>query len=82
MATGRLPQMEYFLQGSVSKESVENLLGRLEGLCDNTSHERDKYSDHETVYTMRKWILILDLSRLFKVYIFVFDQEITVLLWY
>ncbi|XP_020903326.1 mediator of RNA polymerase II transcription subunit 18 [Exaiptasia diaphana] len=45
--------MEYFLQGSVSKDSVENLLGRLEGLCDNTSHERDKFSDHEIVYSLR-----------------------------
>ncbi|KXJ12677.1 Mediator of RNA polymerase II transcription subunit 18 [Exaiptasia diaphana] len=53
MAAGRLPQMEYFLQGSVSKDSVENLLGRLEGLCDNTSHERDKFSDHEIVYSLR-----------------------------
>ena len=54
MAAGRLHQMEYFLQGSVGKDSVENLLGRLEGLCDNTSHERDRFSDHEIVYSLRK----------------------------
>lgn len=55
MAAVRLHQMEYFLQGSVNKSNVENLLCRLEGLCDNTSHERDKFSDHEIVYSLREF---------------------------
>jgi len=67
MAAGRLHQMEYFLQGSVSQDSVENLLGRLQGLCDNTSHERDKFSDHEIVYGLRKSnILICRNFQLFR----------------
>ncbi|XP_031567856.1 mediator of RNA polymerase II transcription subunit 18-like [Actinia tenebrosa] len=53
MAAVRLHQMEYFLHGSINKKNVENLLCRLKGLCDNTSHERDKFSDHEIVYSLR-----------------------------
>ena len=49
---GRQNQLEYFLQGSVGKESVNALLHRLRGLCDGASRPFAKFVDHEMLYTL------------------------------
>jgi len=54
---GRQNQLEYFLQGSVGKDSVNTLLHRLRGLCDGASSQVATFVDHEMVYTLGKRIL-------------------------
>ena len=49
---GRQNQLEYFLQGSVGKESVNTLLHRLRGLCDGASRQSATFVDHEMLYTL------------------------------
>lgn len=49
---GRQNQLEYFLQGSVGKESVTTLLHRLRGLCDGASRQFATFADHEILYTL------------------------------
>lgn len=49
---GRQNQLEYFLQGSVGKESVNTLLHRLRGLCDGASRQSAEFKDHEMLYTL------------------------------
>ena len=56
-AIGRQNQLEYFLQGSVGKDSVKALLERLKGLCDGTSRQFATFQDHEIVYTLGNNIL-------------------------
>lgn len=51
-AIGRQNQLEYFLQGSVGKDSVKALLERLKGLCDGASRQFATFQDHEIVYTL------------------------------
>ena len=51
-AIGRQNQLEYFLQGSVGKDSVKALLERLKGLCDGASRQFATFVDHEMVYTI------------------------------
>jgi len=51
-AIGRQNQLEYFLQGSVGKDSVKALLERLKGLCDGASRQFATFLDHEIVYTL------------------------------
>lgn len=50
--TGRQNQLEYFLQGSVGKDSVKALLERLKGLCDGASRQFATFVDREMVYTL------------------------------
>uniref|UniRef100_A0A8C2I7S7 Mediator of RNA polymerase II transcription subunit 18 n=1 Tax=Cyprinus carpio TaxID=7962 RepID=A0A8C2I7S7_CYPCA len=45
---GTINMMEYLLQGSVLYQSLESLLHRLRGLCDNM--EPESSADHELVY--------------------------------
>lgn len=56
-AIGRQNQLEYFLQGSVGKDSVKALLERLKGLCDGASRQFATFQDHEIVYTLGNNIL-------------------------
>ena len=51
---GRQNQLEYFLQGSVGKDSVNTLLHRLRGLCDGASKQVATFADREMVYTLGK----------------------------
>lgn len=48
---GTINMMEYLLQGSVLDQSLESLLHRLRGLCDNI--EPESFSDHELVYLLK-----------------------------
>lgn len=43
--------MEYLLQGSVLDQSLESLLHRLRGLCDDM--EPESFADHELVYLLK-----------------------------
>ena len=56
-AVGRQNQLEYFLQGSVGKDSLSTLLHRLRGLCDGASQQLAVFSDHEMLYSLGKHIL-------------------------
>ncbi|KAK3571304.1 hypothetical protein QTP86_005937 [Hemibagrus guttatus] len=48
---GTLNMMEYLLQGSVLDQSLDSLLHRLRGLCDNI--EPESFADHELVYLLK-----------------------------
>lgn len=48
---GTINMMEYLLQGSVLDQSLESLLNRLRGLCDNMNPE--SFADHELVYLLK-----------------------------
>ncbi|XP_077056316.1 mediator of RNA polymerase II transcription subunit 18 isoform X1 [Siphateles boraxobius] len=48
---GAINMMEYLLQGSVLDQSLESLLHRLRGLCDNM--EPESFADHELVYLLK-----------------------------
>ncbi|KAG1926720.1 mediator of RNA polymerase II transcription subunit 18 [Pimephales promelas] len=48
---GAINMMEYLLQGSVLEQSLESLLHRLRGLCDNM--EPESFADHELVYLLK-----------------------------
>ncbi|XP_005991098.1 mediator of RNA polymerase II transcription subunit 18 [Latimeria chalumnae] len=48
---GTINMMEYLLQGSVLDQSLESLLHRLRGLCDNM--EPETYVDHEKVFLLK-----------------------------
>ncbi|KAI7806497.1 mediator of RNA polymerase II transcription subunit 18 [Triplophysa rosa] len=48
---GAINMMEYLLQGSVLDQSLESLLHRLRGLCDDM--EPESFADHELVYLLR-----------------------------
>ncbi|XP_042596274.1 mediator of RNA polymerase II transcription subunit 18 [Cyprinus carpio] len=48
---GTINMMEYLLQGSVLDQSMESLLHRLRGLCDNM--EPKSFADHELVYLLK-----------------------------
>lgn len=56
---GRQNQLEYFLQGSVGKDSVNTLLHRLRGLCDGASRQVATFVDHEMVFILGKDILLV-----------------------
>ena len=58
---GRQNQLEYFLQGSVGKESVNTLLHRLRGLCDGASRQSATFVDHEMLYTLGNECIICTL---------------------
>lgn len=49
---GRQNQLEYFLQGSVGKESVSPFLHRLRGLCDGASRQFATFADREMLYSL------------------------------
>ncbi|XP_038613955.1 mediator of RNA polymerase II transcription subunit 18 [Tachyglossus aculeatus] len=48
---GTVNMMEYLLQGSVLDHSLESLLHRLRGLCDNV--EPEAFLDHEMVFLLK-----------------------------
>ncbi|KAL7887281.1 hypothetical protein AOLI_G00050020 [Acnodon oligacanthus] len=48
---GTINMMEYLLQGSVLDQSLDSLLHRLRGLCDNM--EPESFADHELVYLLK-----------------------------
>lgn len=52
MAVLRQNQLEYFLQGSIGKDSVHTLVHRLRGLCDGVSRQVTTFGDHEMVFTL------------------------------
>lgn len=47
-------QLEYFLQGSIEEKSVNTLLDRLKGLCDNAPERHGKFSELESVFSLGK----------------------------
>lgn len=47
-------QQEFLLQGSVVNETVEDLLHRLRGLCDNPDSHPESFHDHEMVFVISK----------------------------
>lgn len=49
-----MPPQEYLLQGSILDGSVEVLLHRLRGLCDNADSPTEGFHDHEMVYSLSK----------------------------
>ncbi|XP_071573519.1 mediator of RNA polymerase II transcription subunit 18 [Temnothorax nylanderi] len=49
-----IPNQEYLLQGSVLDTSVEVLLHRLRGLCDNVDHGPEGFYDHEMCFSIRR----------------------------
>jgi len=50
-----IPNQEYLLQGSVVDKSVEVLLHRLRGLCDNVDSGPETFSDHEMCFSIRRY---------------------------
>lgn len=50
----RAPSQEYLLQGSVLDDSVDILLHRLRGMCDNSEEGLIKFKEHEITYVMRE----------------------------
>lgn len=52
-----IPNQEYLLQGSVLDTSVEVLLHRLRGLCDNVDHGPEGFNDHEMSFSLRKYVV-------------------------
>lgn len=50
----RAPNNEYLLQGSVLDDSIDILLHRLRGMCDNSEDGLTKLKEHEIVYSMRE----------------------------
>ncbi|XP_063709762.1 mediator of RNA polymerase II transcription subunit 18 [Culicoides brevitarsis] len=48
-----VPMQEYLLQGSIMDTSVENLLHRLRGLCDNVESGYEQFSDYEVCFSLR-----------------------------
>ncbi|XP_044291057.1 mediator of RNA polymerase II transcription subunit 18 isoform X2 [Varanus komodoensis] len=48
---GTINMMEYLLQGSILDQSLESLLHRLRGLCDNI--EPETFLDHEMVFLLK-----------------------------
>lgn len=49
-----VPDQEYLLQGSILDNSVEVLLHRLRGLCDNVDSGAEHFHDHEMCFSIRK----------------------------
>ncbi|KAJ8299600.1 hypothetical protein KUTeg_023660 [Tegillarca granosa] len=47
------PLHEYLLQGSIIDNSLDVLIHRLRGLCDNSENLPEKFQDHEMVFTMK-----------------------------
>lgn len=45
-------QQEFLLQGSIVNETVEDLLHRLRGLCDNPDSNTEPFHDHEMVFIL------------------------------
>lgn len=54
MEQKRGPSQEYLLQGSVLDDSVDILLHRLRGMCDNSEEGLVRFKEQEIVYTMRE----------------------------
>lgn len=50
----RGPNQEYLLQGSVLDDSVDILLHRLRGICDNSEEGLVRFKKHEIIYSMRE----------------------------
>lgn len=48
-----IPNQEYLLQGSILDSSVEHLLHRLKGLCDNVDTGPEPFHDHEVCMSLR-----------------------------
>lgn len=44
---------EFFLQGSVMENSLETLVNRLKGLCDNADYQQESFQDHEMVFHIK-----------------------------
>lgn len=49
-----IPNQEYLLQGSILDSSVEVLLHRLRGLCDNVDAALETFHDHEMCFSISK----------------------------
>ncbi|XP_012542944.1 mediator of RNA polymerase II transcription subunit 18 [Monomorium pharaonis] len=54
LSSNFIPNREYLLLGSVLDTSVEVLLHRLRGLCDNVDHGPEGFNDHEMSFSIRK----------------------------
>lgn len=60
-----IPNQEYLLQGSVVDKSVEVLLHRLRGLCDNVDSGPESFNDHEMCFSIRRYRVLHFFSLLF-----------------
>jgi len=54
-----IPNQEYLLQGSILDSSVEVLLHRLRGLCDNVDAALETFHDHEMCFSISKMFYFL-----------------------
>jgi len=52
MKTNIVPNQEYLLQGSIFDNTVDILLHRLRGLCDNTDIGPESFHDHEACFQL------------------------------
>ncbi|CAO1399914.1 unnamed protein product [Diamesa hyperborea] len=48
-----IPNQEYLLQGSILDTSVQRLLHRLKGLCDNVETAPEQFADYEACFSLR-----------------------------
>jgi mediator of RNA polymerase II transcription subunit 18 len=55
----KVPNREYYLQGSVLDDSVEMLLQTLRGLCDNVEAIPETFDDHEMCFSIQKLVFII-----------------------
>lgn len=60
-----IPNQEYLLQGSVLDTSVEVLLHRLRGLCDNVDTGPEPFYDHEMCFSIRRYNLLFSILLFF-----------------
>ena len=64
-----IPNKEYLLQGSIMDASVEVLLHRLRGLCDNVDTGPESFLDQEMCFSIRECFIHCQRARnLFHVY--------------
>lgn len=52
-----IPNQEYLLQGSILDSSVEVLLHRLRGLCDNVDAALETFHDHEMCFSISRALI-------------------------
>jgi mediator of RNA polymerase II transcription subunit 18 len=55
-----IPNQEYLLQGSILDSSVEVLLHRLRGLCDNVDAALETFHDHEMCFSISMYKALLN----------------------
>ena len=51
---GKREMIEYMLYGTVTDDSIQMLLHKLQGFCDQADVPPQPFQDHEIVYVIRK----------------------------